>query len=467
MRTTEWLFLGILAFSHLPQEQFTPKTLMEGTAMNLVLKKLAALTSATALLSAGLVGITATAASAAAAPIIVTFEDDDTSGYQLGNAGEYVADFEGNESSLEASLPGGRSGKGAKLHIKADAQPWSGTTFIKTTANATQDGTLFSGFVEVDVYSTVAGDMMLKMEGGCVATEIKVAHTGSGWETLKFENGSLSGCTTASFFPLFFVDGRQGLDVYIDNASFPGAATPDVVVPVTSPATLLDFEGSNSFIDFGGAASSTVESPAGASVGSAAKIVAGGECWAGTTLATKATTETMLSAGNTTVTANVWVPAAGASVRMKLEYSEDTNINVEKDATAAAAGWNRLSWDFSNYDNTKVYNKINVFPGFSCVNANNPKGDYYLDDIAFNGAVTPKLAPQVKITSPSKRVIAVTVGNARGKQLTVTIHGVRTYKVTIPSSATRTFKFTVANSGKQKVTVSVGTTKVSKFQVVK
>ena len=438
--------------------------------MNLVLKKLAALTSAAALLSAGLVGITASAASAASAPLTVTFEDNDTTGYQLGSAGEYVADFEGNSSSLEASLPGGREGKGAKLNITANAQPWSGTTFLKTTAAATQGGVLFSAtasYANIDVYSTVAGDMMLKMEGGCAATEIKVAHTGSGWETLKFESAGLVDCTSASFFPLFFVDGRQGLDVYIDNAEFPGAATADVIVPVTSPSTLLNFEGENAFVDFGGAASSTVESPAGASVGSAAKIVAGGECWAGTTLATKATTETMLSAGNTTVTANVWVPAAGASVRMKLEYSVDTNINVEKDATAAAAGWNRLSWDFSNYDNTKVYNKINVFPGFSCVNANNPKGDYYLDDVAFNGAVTPKLAPQVKITSPSKRVIAVTVGNARGKQLTVTIHGVRTYKVTIPSSATRTFKFTVANSGKQKVTVSVGTTKVSKFQVVK
>lgn len=429
--------------------------------MNLVLKKLAALTSATALLSAGLVGITASAASAAAAPLIVTFEDDDTSGYQLGNAGEYVADFEGNESSIEASLPGGRSGKGAKLHIKADAQPWSGTTFIKTTADATQDGTLFSGFVEVDVYSTVAGDMMLKMEGGCVATEIKVAHTGSGWETLKFENGSLSGCTTASFFPLFFVDGRQGLDVYIDNASFPGATTPDVVVPVTSPATLLDFEGSNSFIDFGGAASSTATAPAGASAGNAAKIVAGGECWAGTTLATKSTTETMLSAGNTTVTANVWVPAAGASVRMKLEYSEDTNINVEKDATAAAAGWNRLSWDFSNYDNTKVYNKINVFPGFSCVNANNAKGDYYLDDIAFNGAVTPKLAPTAKITSPSKKVVAVTVANAKGKNVVISVVGVRkaTFAVNV---ASKTYRISVPSSGSYRVVVTVGDTTVVK-----
>lgn len=438
--------------------------------MNLVLKKLAALTSATALLSAGLVGITASAASAASAPLTVTFEADDTSGYVLGNAGEYIADFEGNESVLETSLPGGRAGNGAKLHIKADAQPWSGTTFLKTSAAAVQDGTLFSGvfpYANIDVYSTVAGDMMLKMEGGCTATEIKVAHGGTGWETLHFENGSLTGCTMASFFPLFFVDGRQGLDVYIDNASFPGAETPDVVVPVTAPSTLLDFEGNNAFIDFGGAVSSTTATPAGASAGNAAKIVAGGECWAGVTLVTASATNTMLSDGHTSVTANVYVPAAGASVRMKLENASDGGVFVEKDATAASAGWNRLTWDFSNFNSANVYNKVSVFPGFSCVDAANAKGDYYFDDIAFNGAVTPKLPAWAKITSSSKRVVAVTVGNARGQLMTVTIHGVRTFKMVIPSSATRTFKFNVGHSGVQKVTVTIGSMKVSKKQDVK
>ncbi|MFY7819741.1 MAG: hypothetical protein ACOVP3_02720 [Rhodoluna sp.] len=438
--------------------------------MNLVLKKLVALTSATALLSAGLVGITASAANAASAPLTVTFEDDDTTGYQLGSAGEYIADFEGNESSLEASLPGGRTGKGAKMHIKADAQPWSGTTILKTDAAAVQDGTLFSvafPYADIDVYSTVAGDMMLKMEGGCAATEIKVAHAGTGWETLRFENGSLTGCTMASFFPLFFVNGRQNLDVYIDNASFPGAATPDVVVPVTAPSTLLDFEGNNAFIDFGGAVSSTTATPAGAAAGNSAKIVAGGECWAGVTLVTASTTNTMLSAGNTSVTANVYVPTAGASVRMKLENSGNGDVFVEKDASASMAGWNRLTWDFSNYDASKVYNKVSVFPGFSCVDAGNAKGDYYIDDVAFNGAVTPKLPAWAKITSSSKRVVAVTVGNARGQVMTVTIHGVRTFKMVIPSSATRTFKFNVGHSGVQKVTVTIGTMKMSKKQDVK
>ncbi len=434
--------------------------------MNLVLKKLAALTSATALLSAGLVGITASAASAAAAPINVTFEDDDTSGYQLGNAGEYVADFEGNESSLEASLPGGRSGKGAKLHIKGDANPWSGTTFINTTANATQDGTLFSAdshFVTIDVYSLVAGTMMVKMEGGGCDKEIPVEHTGSGWENLKFEDVTVTGCTKASFFPLFFEDGRQNGDVYIDNAAFPGAATPDVVIPVTSPATVLDFEGAWGFVPFGGASADVTDAPAGALGGKAAKLTSAGECWAGTTLETKPTTQTMLSAGHTSVTANVYAPAAGALVRLKLEFSDDTNIAVQADATATKAGWNRLTWDLSAYDNTKVYNKINVFPGFSCDVASNPRGDYYIDDLAFNGAVTPKLPATAKITSPSKKVVAVTVANAKGKTVVISVVGVRKATFVVPVAAAKTYKISVPTSGSYRVVVTLdGTTTVKR-----
>lgn len=471
MRTTEWLFLSILAFSHLPQEQFTPKTLMEGTAMNLVLKKLAALTSATALLSAGLVGITATAASAASAPLTMTFEDNDTSGYFYGTGMELGADFGGNVSSRETSLPGGRAGAGLKIEITAGSQTWSGTTIIKTTTDAQADGTLFSDtarYAEIDVYSTVSGDMMFKLEGGC-NNEIRVAHTGSGWETLKFEDLSVTGCTIGSFFPLNGVAGRDGNIVYIDNLSLPGFTTPDVVVPVTSPSTLVDFASANALTNFGGTSSAIVAAPAGASAGDALKVTTGGDCWGGTTIQDQATSVTLLSDGKTTVTANVHVPAAGARVRLKLENSLDNTILVETDAIATAAGWNRLSWNLSGYNAAKVYNRVSVFPGFHCGFEANPRvtGDYYFDDIAFNGAVTPKLAPSAKITSPSKKVIAVTVNNARGQVLTVTIHGVRTYKVTIPSSAARTFKFTVANSGKQKVTVSVGTTKVSKFQVVK
>lgn len=438
--------------------------------MNLVLKKLAALTSATALLSAGLVGITATAASAASAPLTVTFEDDDTSGYFYGTGMELVADFGGVVSSRETSLPGGRAGAGLKIDIAGES--WSGTTIMKTTTAAQADGTLFSDtarYAEIDVYSTVAGDMMFKLEGGC-GNEIRVAHTGSGWETLKFEDLSVTGCTIGSFFALNGVADRNGKTVYIDNLSLPGFATADVVVPVTSPAiTYALMTAGTPLTNFGGTASEITTAPAGAAAGNALKVSTSGECWGGTTLADQVTSVTLLSAGKTTVTANVYVPAAGARVRLKLENSLDNLILVETDAIALASGWNRLSWDLSGYNAANVYNRVSVFPGFSCGFEASPRvtGDYYFQNIAFNGAVTPNLAPSAKITSPSKKVIAVTVNNARGKVLTVTIHGVRTYKVTIPSSAARTFKFSVANSGSQKVTVSVGTTKVSKFQVVK
>lgn len=465
MRTTEWLFLSILAFSHLPQEQFTPKTLMEGTAMNLVLKKLAALTSATALLSAGLVGITASAASAASAPLTMTFEDNDTSGYFYGTGMELGADFGGNVSSRETSLPGGRAGAGLKIEITAGSQTWSGTTIVKTTTDAQADGTLFSDtarYVEIDVYSTVAGDMMFKLEGGC-NNEIRVAHTGSGWETLKFEDLAVTGCTIGSFFPLNGVAGRDGNVVYLDNLSMPGFTTPDVVVPVTAPATRIDFEVDNALTNFGGTASELTESPNGATVGTALKVTSGSECWGGTTIADQATSVTLLSAGKTTVTANVHVPAPGARVRLKLENSLDNTILVETDAIAYTAGWNRLSWNLSGFDASKVYNRVSVFPGFHCGFEANQRvtGDYYFDDLAFNGAKTPKLSPSVKITSPSKKVIAVSVTNAKGKNVVISVIGVRkaTYVV---NSAAKTYKINVPATGSYRVVVTAGDTEVAK-----
>ena len=431
--------------------------------MNLVLKKLAALTSATALLSAGLVGITASAASAASAPLTVTFEDDDTSGYFYGTGMELGADFGGVVSSRETSLPGGRAGAGLKIDIAGET--WSGTTILKTTTAAQADGTLFSDtarYAEIDVYSTVAGDMMFKLEGGC-GNEIRVAHTGSGWETLKFEDLSVTGCTIGSFFALNGVADRNGKTVYIDNLSLPGFTTPDVVVPVTSPSTLVDFATANALTNFGGTASELVAAPAGASAGDALKVSTSGECWGGTTIQDQATSVTLLSAGKTSVTANVHVPAAGARVRLKLEYSLDNAILVETDAIAYTAGWNRLTWNLSGYNAANVYNRVSVFPGFACGFEGSPRvtGDYYFDDLAFNGAVTPKLAASAKVTSPSKKVIAVTVANAKGKNAVISVIGVRKATFAV-NAAAKTYKISVPASGSYRVVVTVGDTTVVK-----
>ncbi len=433
--------------------------------MNLVLKKLAALTSATALLSAGLVGITASAASAASAPLTITFEDNDTSGYFYGNAMELGADFGGVVSSRETSLPGGRAGAGLKLEIGGES--WSGTTIIKTTTAAQADGTLFSDtarYAEIDVYSTVAGDMMFKLEGGC-NNEIRVGHAGNGWETLKFENLAVTGCTIGSFFALNGVADRNGKTVYIDNLSLPGFTVQDEVVPVTSPAiTYVLMTAGTSLTNFGGTASEITTAPAGAAAGNALKVSTSGECWGGTTLADQVTSVTLLSAGNTTVTANVHVPAAGARVRLKLESSLDNTLLVETDAIASAAGWNRLSWDLSGYNAAIVYNRVSVFPGFSCgIDGARVTGDYYFQNIAFNGAVTPKLAPTAKITSPSKKVIAVTVANAKGKTLVISVVGVRKATYVVPVAATKTYKISVPASGSYRVAVTLdGTTTVKR-----
>ena len=84
------------------------------------------------------------------------------------------------------------------------------------------------------------------------------------------------------------------------------------------------------------------------------------------------------------------------------------------------------------------------------------------DDIAFNGAVTPKLAPTAKITSPSKKVIAVTVANAKGKTLVISVVGVRKATFVVPVAASKTYKISVPSSGSYRVSVTVGATSVVK-----
>lgn len=418
-------------------------------------KKLLGLLARITTLILFVVGATALNGSAANAapvstPITVTFENGDTSGYRLGsNAGTgYSADFEGMPASEVAAAPtdSGHSGNAAKFTVAG--QPWSGTTFLDLELGGNRKGTLYSAdaitnhtdVVSLDVYSTFPGRMMLKLEGtsNCSGFEFEpqTPHAGSGWETLTFpwEARVTDGCTRASFFPLFFTDGRDGNIVYIDNVSFPGAAIENTV---SSPSTLINFQNVNpSWLNyhvdpileaFGGAekAYDTTTVPANGTSTKASKISisAGDQCWAGTTLNVYDTATTLISDGHTSVTGNVYVPTAGTLVRMALEDSRDNQIKIEADASATDVGWNRLTWDFSgvwNTSNTNLFNKVSVFPGFSCGSSPQVVGDFWFDDIAFNGATTPAL--------PS--------GNGGGGGNTVTTYNVRLDAADRPAGST-------------------------------
>jgi hypothetical protein len=392
------------------------------TKMQSKFKRLVSLLTSSALLSSGLVLLTSTASVAALAPspITVTFEPNDTSGYRVGSGSYngYNPDFGGMASSLIVSPVAGNTTTVSKQVIGGD--PWSGTTFIDLGLGGNSGGMLFSGATysaSVDVYSTFSGNITLKAEGSSCAgpvtnggVEMSTSHGGSGWETLTFSSSAAAGCSKASLMPYIFDANRNGVVIYFDNASFPGAL---VDYSLSTPSTLLSLDAVTNYDveGFGGGAVTVkgAGTPTGAGSANALKITRTyGDCWAGVTLTTLTKDKSLLSQGNTTVRANVYVPTAGANVLMKLEDSANSSIFLEATSVAANAGWNLMEWSFSTWNsaNPNRYNKANVFPGFSCAPSTQYAGDYFIDDVAFNGA-TP-----AALTTPQAFQLVTTLSQA-------------------------------------------------------
>ncbi|MFZ4065806.1 MAG: hypothetical protein ACOYJ7_05860, partial [Rhodoluna sp.] len=359
--------------------------------MNLKKSRLLSLATSILVMSASLVGISAGAANAASAPVTVTFEANDTSGAALSG----TADFGGNASSVVTSTVGANTSQVGKIVNGADC--YSGTTFLKAPfGNQLISSTSY--LVSLDLYSTVpVSKVKFKLEGGGgdPAREVDLAHTGSGWETLTFDFGAGTAVAPGNYINASLFVGfscpdphdTTGEVFYFDNVSFPGATTPDVVTPRTTPLKLVNFEANDTSGytaggtgNFGGAvASKSASAPAGGSLGStqALKVISQGECWAGTTFMIAGEKESLVSAGNTTVTANLYAPAAGKEVMFKLESSITTGAAVEARVTTVQ-GWQTVSLNFGAYNPAIDYNKASVFPDFTCVSGTKVAGaEYY------------------------------------------------------------------------------------------
>ena len=87
----------------------------------------------------------------------------------------------------------------------------------------------------------------------------------------------------------------------------------------------------------------------------------------------------------------VWVPPAGAVVRLKVEDAADPARSVETEATTTVANaWETLVFDFSRaaagtaaLDTAARYNKASVFFAFGKTGAAGGAGTYYFDDLVF------------------------------------------------------------------------------------
>ena len=121
----------------------------------------------------------------------------------------------------------------------------------------------------------------------------------------------------------------------------------------------------------------------------------GSQTWAGTTLSTP---NGLLSSipfvsGATTISAHVYSPASGITVRLKAEDHTDPTKSVETEATTTVAnGWSTVVFDFANeapgtamIDFSYNYDMLSIFFDFG--NTPSSSSIYYLDSVSFGGLV--------------------------------------------------------------------------------
>ncbi len=126
----------------------------------------------------------------------------------------------------------------------------------------------------------------------------------------------------------------------------------------------------------------------------------GSQTWAGVDLSSAGLANPIpFASGSTEMKIRFWSPDAGIEVRLKVEQVGAPTISVETvDTTTVVAGWDTLTFDFSNQASgtaaisfANTYDKVIVFPNFGVDGATAGNKTYYVDDVMFVGAGGPML----------------------------------------------------------------------------
>ena len=330
---------------------------------------------------------------------------------QPANAASTTVTFEANDGSYVVV----DGGDGGVVEAPTVALTGGGTKSLKISHYGQYTGVTFqdlSGFemlsaadmtVTAKIYSTAIGiPFRLKIEGA-TSLEKDFTATAVGWQTATWDfstglpqyyNPNINGMDNqvvnhatnykkATLFPNFGSYG--GGPFYLDNVTF----NKTVTCAVTSPAVLATMEpGDESGVlsndGFGGAWGEIAAAPVGGSQNNsrAVKVTKGSaanasETWAGFNLLINVCRDYGVGG---TVTANVFAPAAGIPMMLKV----DGGTPMERTATTWKAGWQQLKWDFTGKVGT--HSTVAFFPNFGTADRG---AVYYIDDIAFNGATSP------------------------------------------------------------------------------
>jgi hypothetical protein len=331
-----------------------------------------------------------------AASTTVTFESND---------GSYVVVDAGDGGSVEAPTVALTGGGTKSLKISHYGQ-YSGVTFEDLSGYEMLSAADMT--VTAKIYSDAIGTpFLLKIEGATSLEKAYVA-TAVGWQDATWDfstglpnywNGSASvpqvvnhatNYKKATLFPNFGSWG--GGPYYLDNVTFNKTVTCDI----SSPAVLASMESNDTSgitpVGFGGTTGEITTAPEGGSYGNqkALKIVKGWETWAGITVLENFCFNYGVGGS---ATANVYAPAAGLPMMLKLEGPNTgwDGDDVEKTATTWRAGWQQLKWDLTGV--TGNHSKVALFPNFNV--ADNGRV-FFLDDLAFNGATSPMWGNNLK-----------------------------------------------------------------------
>ena len=301
--------------------------------------------------------------------------------------------------------------KVVKFVKSAASQVWAGATVYADATAKTITAIDASKGITLRVYSSAIGEpFLVKLESGASGAanqEVQVLTTkANAWETLSFTYtaGSYS---KVSVFPGFGSSANK--TYYFDELKYTAAVVTPVVIAGFSKVS-FDESTAPGLIEFGtnGGGPAIVVDPAGGTnkVAKIFKYVAS-EQWAGTTVTTIASNNSVGTIGFTaaakTMTARVWSPAIGVRVRLKVENAANGGISTETDALTTKSGaWETLTFNFANpgtsppndptkgtaaLDLTKVYDKVSIFfdfglgaGGYGAMPANRI---YYFDDLTF------------------------------------------------------------------------------------
>ncbi len=322
-----------------------------------------------------------------------------------------LTDFGGNTSSIIEDITD--PGNFVIQSTKSDAaELWAGTTASNAGLAAPIPFTAAETKMTVRVWSPDAGiPVRLKVEDATdptISVETEAMTTSaSAWEILEFDfNNEAAGtaainlANTYDKVSIFFNFGTTGAmagekTYFWDDVAFVEVVTEGIVLPVDFESSTIDYE----FGNFGGGLLELIDNPDPSGINTSANVARmiknAPEPFGGSFMDLEAPID---FSENNIFKMNVWAPAVGTAVLLKVENLADPGIFFEQTATTTTAmAWEELTFDFSAIDATQSYQRIVLIFDNGTVGDGSAAFTYFLDDIRLEmGEPAPR--PDLPIT---------------------------------------------------------------------